>query len=36
MILAILIIYLALNAVIGIWYNRKKSRESSPLSLPRT
>ncbi|MBR5671984.1 MAG: hypothetical protein IKX02_00915 [Spirochaetales bacterium] len=29
MILAILLIYLALNAVIGIWYNRKKSQESS-------
>lgn len=29
MILAILITYLALNAVIGIWYNRKKSREST-------
>ncbi|MBR4796351.1 MAG: sodium/panthothenate symporter, partial [Spirochaetia bacterium] len=29
MILAILLIYLALNAVIGIWYNRKKSLESA-------
>ena len=29
MILTILIIYLVCNAIIGIWYNRKKSQEST-------